>query len=289
MCAAPSRQRILNLAIYLTLGVTSLFMLLPFAWLVCASVKTQEVFFESQFLPPGDGLFGINWHGLTFDHFHRLLFGEEMPFLRYTLNSLFYASTAAVLGTLFCAMGGFALAKYQFRGNSVVTTLVLAALVLPGSLLLAPLYQWLFYLGLLDRFAGLLLPALAPAFGLFLFRQTTLNAVPQDLLEAARIDGMGELRIFFSVVVPIIRPMIGAFLLISFMGAWNNFIFPQIIMQSPDKLTLSVGIVQLKGLYSVDYGLLMAGTLLSILPVMALFLLLQKEFIAGLTSGAVKG
>jgi len=284
-----SRQRLFNVVIYLTLGFTSIIMLMPFVWLLCASVKTQEVFFESQFLPMGDGFLGINWDGITLDHFRRLLSGNEMPFLRYTLNSVFYASTAAVFGTLFCAMGGFALAKYQFRGNAVVTTIVLAALVLPGSLLLAPLYQWLFYLGLLDRYAGLLLPALAPAFGLFLFRQTTLNAVPQELLEAARIDGMGEFRIFFSVVIPIIRPMIGAFLLISFMGAWNNFIFPQIIMQSPEKLTLSVGIVQLRGLYSVDYGLIMAGTLLSILPVMALFLLLQKEFIAGLTSGAVKG
>lgn len=286
---APIRQKTRGYLVYPMLGFTSVLMLLPFAWLVCASFKTQEAFFTGQFLPPGEGFLGINWDGLTLDNFRRLLSGEEMPFSRFILNSVFYASTLAVLATLFCAMGGFALAKYRFRGNGFITLVVLSALVLPGSLLLAPAYQLIFRLGLLNEYAGLLLPGLAPAFGLFLFRQTMINAVPQELLEAARIDGMGEFRIFFTVVVPIVRPMIGAFLLISFMHAWNNFLFPQVIMQSREMLPLSVGIVQLRGTYSVDYGLIMAGTLISILPVMALFLLLQKEFIAGLTSGAVKG
>ncbi|MGF1452089.1 MAG: carbohydrate ABC transporter permease [Opitutales bacterium] len=274
---------------YLGLGIVSLFMLLPFIWLLCASLKTQAVFFEGQFLPPGDGFLGINWGGLTFDHYARLLSGEDLPFARYVLNSVFYASANAILATFFCAMGGYALSKYRFKGNGTITALVLAALVIPGSLLLAPSYQLIYELGLLNSFAGLLLPGLAPAFGLFLFRQATMNAVPHDLLEAARIDGMGEFRIFFLIVVPLIRPMMGAFLLISFMFAWNNFVMPQIILQDPDKLPLAVGIVQLKGLYSTDFGLIMAGTMVSIIPVMALFLLLQKDFIAGLTSGAVKG
>jgi ABC-type glycerol-3-phosphate transport system permease component len=130
---------------------------------------------------------------------------------------------------------------------------------------------------------------MAPAFGVFLFRQSMINSVPGDLMEAARIDGCGEIRMFFTIIMPIVRPMLGAFLLITFLGCWNNFIGPQIVLQTPEKFPLAVAIAQLKGLYATNYGLLMAGTLVSIVPVLALFLLLQKEFIAGLTAGAVKG
>jgi ABC-type glycerol-3-phosphate transport system permease component len=153
-------------------------------------------------------------------------------------------------------------------------------------LLLAPGYQLIYRLGLLDSFAGLLLPGLAPAFGIFLFRQAMLHTIPLDMMEAARVDGCGEIRLFFTIILPLVKPMVGAFLL---MGAWNNFLQPQIILQTPEKFPLAVAIAQLKGLYSTDYGLLMAGTLVSIVPVMCLFLLLQKDFVSGLTAGAVKG
>jgi multiple sugar transport system permease protein len=133
------------------------------------------------------------------------------------------------------------------------------------------------------------LPASAPAFGVFLFRQAMLNSVPATLIESARIDGAGEIRIFFTIVLPLVRPMIGAYLIIVFLGAWNNFIGPQIVLQDPNSFPLSVAMNQLRGLYGTDYGLVMSGTLVSIAPVLALFLLLQKEFISGLTSGAVKG
>jgi multiple sugar transport system permease protein len=166
---------------------------------------------------------------------------------------------------------------------------VLGALIIPASLLIAPSYRLLWQLGLLNSYAGLILPALAPAFGVFLFRQAMLNTVPKELQESARIDGAGELRIFFTIVVPLVRPMIGAFLMITFLAAWNNFIGPQIVLQQPEIFPLSVTINNLRGIYATDYGLIMSGTLLSIAPVMCLFLLLQKEFISGLTSGAVKG
>jgi ABC-type glycerol-3-phosphate transport system permease component len=274
---------------YAALVGTSLLMLTPFAWLVCASLKAPEIYFESPFLPRGEGLLGVAWDKLTFAYFADLFGGKSISFGNNILNSVFYASVTAVLATLFSAMGGYALAKFQFRLRGPVTLLVLSSLLIPGSLLLAPGYQLLFKLNLLDSFAGLILPGLAPAFGVFLFRQTMINAVPLDLLEAARIDGAGEFRTFFTIVLPLVRPMLGAFLLITFLGCWNNFIGPQIVLQSPEKFPLAVAIAQLKGLYSTNYGLLMAGTIVSIAPVMALFLLLQKEFIAGLTSGAVKG
>jgi ABC-type glycerol-3-phosphate transport system permease component len=273
--------------LYLILSLFAVATLVPFGFLICGSLKTTDDFFSSLFLPAGNGFLGIAWDRLTLSHFTRLT--EELNFGRYLLNSAFIASTTSVLGTLFCTMGGYALAKFNFAGKNIVTALVVGALILPGALMIAPSYDLLFKLGLLNRFAGLILPAIAPAFGVFLFRQATLSSLPNALIEAARIDGCGEIRIFFTIALPMVKPMIGAFLMITFLGAWNNFIGPQIVMQSADKLPLSVGVAQLKGTYGQDYGLIMAGTVVSVIPVLVLFLMLQKEFIAGLTSGAVKG
>ena len=282
-------EKLLLIGVYALLLSAVAITLIPFVWLLCASLKTPAVFFQYQFLPLGDGFLGINWDGLTLANFRDLFLSEEFSFGRNVLNSIFFSSTTAVLATLFAAMGGYALAKFDFRLRTPITLVVLASLIVPGSLLLAPGYQLLYHLHLLDSFAGLILPGIAPAFGVFLFRQSMINSVPGDLMEAARIDGCGEIRMFFTIILPIVRPMLGAFLLITFLGCWNNFIGPQIVLQTPQKFPLAVAIAQLKGLYSTNYGLLMAGTLVSIVPVLALFLLLQKEFIAGLTAGAIKG
>ena len=220
-------------------------------------------------------------------HFGRLRI--ELGFERSLLNSLFLSSTLSVAATLFCAMGGYALAKFRFAGRGIITGVVLGMLVVPGTLLLAPLYQLLFQLRLLDTYAGVLLPLAAPAFGVFLFRQAASSTIPDALLEAARLDGAGEFRTFFMIVLPLLRPMVGAFMLITFLGTWNNYLWPQIVLQAGDKYPLSVAIAQLKSVYAQDYGLLMAATLVSIAPPLVLFVTLQREFIAGLTSGAVKG
>ncbi len=275
------------LFLYPLLVFFSILTLVPFAWMICAAFKGNADFFNSLFLPGGDGLLGIAWDRLTFANFAKL-FGE-LGMLRATMNSVFLASTTALLGTIGGAMGGYALAKFEFRGRKWMRRLVFAAMVIPGPLLMAPGYQMMYHLGLLDTYAGMILPTIAPAFGIFLFRQSILNSVPMELIEAARIDGAGEIRIFATMVLPIVRPMIGAFLMITFLGTWNNFIGPQILLQSPEKFPLSVAINSLKGVYGQDYGMLMAGTLISIAPILVLFLLLQKEFIAGLTAGSVKG
>lgn len=261
--------------------------LVPFAYLACTAFKPTGDAYTSLFLPGGDGFLGIAWDRLTLENFTRL-FGQA-SMLRATINSLFLGSVTALLASLASAMGGYALARFRFRGRAVITSTVLAALVVPWALLLAPGYQLLFQLGLLDSFAGLILPAIAPAFGLYLFRQAILSSVPISIIEAARMDGWGEVRIFFHLVLPLVRPMLGAFLLVTFLATWNNFVAPQVVLQSPEKLPLAVAVAQLEDTYSQDLGLIMAGTLASIAPVLALFLMLQREFIAGLVSGAVKG
>jgi len=247
------------------------------------------------------GVLGQAWGLLTLDNFDRLFNGvppdnadsgvavKSTGVWRAIVNSFFFASVSSVLATLGAAMGGYGLAKFRFKGHALIDNTVLAALVIPGALLIAPGYQLLYWLGLLDSYAGLILPGIAPAFGVYLFRQAMISSLPDEMIEAARIDGCGEVKIFFVMALPMVRPMAGAFLLITYLGAWNNFIGPQIILQAPEKYPLAVWISQLRGEYGIDYPLIMAGTLIAIAPVLVLFMLLQKEFIAGLTAGAVKG
>lgn len=271
-------------ACLLTLAMVTL---IPMLWMVTTSFKGLSDQGISLFLPEGRGLFGVAWDRVTIINFVTLF--DEARLGLALINSVFLASVAAVGATICCAAGGYALARFTFRGRGAISALVLGALIIPPPLLLAPTYELLYHLGLLDTYWGLLLPAFAPAFGIFLFRQATLQSVPRELLEAARMDGCGELRAFAVIVLPLLRPMIGAFMLITFLAWWNNFIGPQVVLQSPEKYPLAVAIAQLKGNYYQDYGLQMAATLVSVAPVMILFLMLQRDFIAGLTAGAVKG
>jgi ABC-type glycerol-3-phosphate transport system permease component len=283
---SAGQRRASKWALHTTLVVLAIVTLVPYAWLIIASLKGQDDFFSAIFLPPGDGVFGIGWDKLSLDNYRNLF---DLGFSVNLVNSVFYSATTALFATLICAATGFVLAKHHFRGRNLITLVVLGALIVPPTLLLAPGYELLYDLRLLDSAWGLLLPLIAPAFGVFLFRQAVIQSVPDELLEAARIDGCSEWSIFFIVVLPLVRPMIGAFMLITFLGMWNNFISPQIVLQSADKQPLSVAISQLRGVYKTDYGLLTAATVVSVLPVAALFLFLQKQFISGLTSGAVKG
>ncbi|MDB6168576.1 MAG: hypothetical protein JWM88_1440 [Verrucomicrobia bacterium] len=261
--------------------------LLPFVWMVCAAVKTPADFIAYQFLPGGPGFLGIAWDRLTTANFFRAF--TVLPMGRALLHSVFLASVTSVLSTLCCSAGGYALAKFRFAGRGFITTLVLGTVVLPAALLLGPSFETVYHLGLVDTYAAVILPALTPAFGIYLFRQAMLNSVPSELIECARLEGCGEIRIFVEIVVPLVRPMIGTYLALAFIGSWNNFLNPQVMLQSPERYPLSVAIFNLRGLYGSDYGLIMAGMLISVAPVMCLFLVLQREFISGLTSGAVKG
>lgn len=281
-----AQRRTVSILLHAALVAGTIVMAIPFVWLICSAFKTNADFLETMFLPR-DAEGAVAWSRLTVEHFTRLV--NELHFFRYFANSVFLASVTSLLATLFAAMGGFALARYTFRGRLPATMLILAMIIIPPQLLIAPQYQLLYHMGLLDTFTGLILPAVAPAFGVFLFRQAALTSVPVQLMESARIDGCGELRFFFVIALPLMRPMIGAFMLITFLATWNNFISPQVVLQSPEKFPLSVAVAQLQGVYYQEYGLLMAATLLSVAPVLVLFILLQKEFISGLTAGAVKG
>ena len=262
-------------------------MLMPFAWLICASFKPHP--FEHTLLPPPSE---FSAETVNLNNFHTLFASRDsvqgpVSFWRYIVNSLFLASTATFLSLVFSSMGGYALAKYKFRGRAALVIFMLASWTIPGIVLLAPNFEVIWRLGWMDTYKALLIPGCVSVFGIFLYRQAML-AVPDDLIEAGRIDGCGEFRIYLQLVMPLVRPMTGAYCLIMFLGSWNSFIGPNIFLQTQSKLTLPVVLNQYIGIYAQEYGVFLAGTLLAIIPPAILFLSLQREFISGLTSGAVK-
>ena len=267
-----------RLLVTLLLIVGALIALVPIVWLIAATTKGAEDIFHYTFFPPLSHFTAGNYHDLF----------TKSPFARYLVNSVFVTSATVIIQLFFSSLAGFALAKYEFRGKRPIMVLMLATLLLPAQLTMAPLYDLLYHLGMVDQYSGLLVPGAVSVFGIFLFRQSILQ-VPEELLQAARIDGCSEFRIYWDIVMPVSRPMVGAFCLISFMGAWNSFLWPQIVLHHAERFTLPIGLNQLVGLYQSQYGMLMAGTFVSVIPVVILFVLLQREFVAGLTAGAVKG
>ena len=263
-------------AVITLLVLAALITLTPVVWLIAATTKNPDDFWSYYFFAPR----------LSNENFKALF--AAIPFGLYVINSAFVTSSVVVIQLFFSSLAGFSLAKYDFKGRNVVTVLMLTTVMIPGQVIMAPLYEQIYRLGLMDTHAGLIIPGAVSVFGIFLFRQAMMQ-VPDEMMHAARIDGASEFQIYWGIVMPVVRPMVGAFCLISFMGAWNNFLWPQIILHTGSNFTLPIGLNSLVGLQQQQYGALMAGTLLSILPVVVLFLLLQKEFIAGLTSGAVKG
>ena len=250
--------------------------LMPLVWLVAATTKGPDDLFHYTFFSPR----------FSADNYRDLF--TKVPFLRYLINSIYVTGATVVVQLFFSSLAGFALAKYEFVGKKVIMVAMLTTLLIPSQVVMAPLYEQLYHLGLVDTRVGLIIPGAVSVFGIFLFRQSIMQ-IPDELLQAARLDGCSEFRIYWDIVMPVSRPMIGAFCLISFMGAWNNFLWPQILLHHDDKFTLPIALNQMIGIYGSQYGMLMAGTLVSVLPVMVLFLILQKEFVAGLTAGAVKG
>ncbi len=288
---SPKRPRLaLAYLRAVVLGAACLLVLAPFVWLVAAVFKDRDYFNEYLFFPP---LSEWSSQTLNLDNFRRLLAGKPsvtgtVYFWQYVLNSLFFATTSTVLQLFFCSLGGYALAKFDFRGKRVLMAFMLGSMMIPGVLLMAPIYELMVSLGLIDTYQGLIIPGVVGAYGIFLFRQAIL-AVPAEMIDAGRIDGCSEFRIYYSLVMPLVRPMAAAFCLVSFLGNWNAFFGPNVFLHSQAKLTLPVVLNLYVSQYGSDYGVFLSGTLLAILPPAVLFFALEKEFVSGLTTGAVKG
>lgn len=267
--------------LYTVASVGLLVMAAPFLWMALSAFKTRQDLTAS---PPV--WIPTTW---TLDNFSALLDQLDMP--RYFLNSLIVAVLVTVSNLLFCSMLGYALAKLDFSGRSKVFGLVLAALMVPGNLMILPLYVLMNGMGLIDTYAGLVLPFAAGAFGVFLMRQFMLQ-VPDELLEAARLDGAGEWYIFWRIVLPLVKPALATLTIFAFLGSWNNFIWPLIATNDPDKYTLPVALATFANdpnrTVAGGNGMLMAGSLLVVLPVLLVFAVLQRHFTQGIATAGIK-
>ncbi len=266
-------------ALHLLLIMGSAVMLVPFLWTISSSFKDVSDIFN---FPP------TLWPASPVLSNYTDLFSKA-PFLRWYLNSIGVAVVSTALAVFFSALAGFGFAKYEFRGRALLFKILIGTLIVPGQLVLIPLFIMMSKIGWMDSYAALIVPGMAPAFGIFLMRQFMINSVPSEILDAGRIDGSSEFGLFFRLVLPLARPAIGALTIFTFLGSWNSFIWPLIILRSADKYTLPIGLQNLLGLYNQEYGMIMAAAFLVALPIIVLFMLMQRQFIAGLTVGSVKG
>jgi ABC-type glycerol-3-phosphate transport system permease component len=274
----------------LVLTLASIAVLSPFAWLVASAFKDRSVFSEYIFFPPLD-----KWSSetLNFDNFRKLFAGQKsvrgtVYYWEYLLNSVLYTTVTTVLQLFFASLAGYALSKYDFRGKRALMTFMIGSTMIPGVLLLAPVYKMFVDLGLIDSIPGLIVTAAVSAYGIFLFRQAIMS-VPNEIIDAGRMDGCSEFGIYYRLVMPLVKPMSAAFCMFVFLAQWNAFFAPNIFLQSQENLTAPIVVRTYISLYSQDFGVFLAGTLLAIIPPGILFFALQKEFVSGLSSGAVKG
>jgi multiple sugar transport system permease protein len=263
---------------YLLVGAGALTMLAPFWFMFVFATQSRTEIFS---LPPptwfGDDLMA-NLKILT----------ERIPFWRNLGWSVYVALASTALTLLFCSMGGYAFACFEFRFKNALFALVMGTMLLPSFMNMIPTFMIMDALGWIDQPRALYIPGAASAFGIFLMRQFVMSSVPRDLIEAARMDGCSELGIYWRIVLPLLKPALGTLGLITFIASWNNFIGPLIVMRSPENYTLPLALRSLQSPVDTEWGALMTGSAIATIPLLILFALSSRQLIAGLTAGAVK-
>lgn len=265
------------------LFIGALYCLLPVAWVVIASTKSPRELFSTFSFAPGTGL----WDNLV-----AISTYGGGQYWQWVLNSALYAGVGALLSTLVSAMAGYGLAKFAFRGRDFIFGMILAGVLVPGIVLAIPQYLLLAKIGLAGTYWSVLLPVIINPFGIFLARVFSQSAVPNDTLEAGRIDGCGEMRLFGQIALPMMTQGLVTVFLLQFVGIWNNFLLPFIMLSDQSKYPLTLGLYSFlaKGAGDSDmYPLIIIGSALSILPLMGLLLFIQRYWRADLLAGGLKG
>lgn len=263
---------------YVVLAVGAVIMVFPFIWMIIASLMTAG---EIQLRPPV-------WFPAVpqFNNYTEL--PEKVPLLRLYFNSIF-TSGIIVFGVLLSSsLAGFAFAKYRFPGRDFLFYLILATMMIPFFVTLIPVFFIVRQLGWYDTYQGLVVPGLTSAYGIFLMRQFMIT-LPDELIDAARIDGASELRIFMRIIVPLVKPALATLGTFTFIASWNNFLWPLLVLSNRELFTLPLGINTMKSLYSDNTNLLMAGTAVSVIPMLIVFIFLQRYFIQGIALTGLKG
>jgi len=276
MSETSAARRIGRAALYAALIVGGAVMLFPFAWTVVTSISPGATLTSAPRLIPDDPSLAP----------YAELFAR-VPFGQVIVNSLIIAVASTVLQLITSAMAAYAFARLPFRGRGALFVLYLATMMIPFQVLIVPLFAEMKTLGLINTYAGAILPTIASAFGVFLLRQA-MSTVPYDLDQAATLDGAGHFRIFFQIMLPLVRPALATLAVFAFLNTWNSFLWPLIILRTPTMQTLPVALSSLQGQFSTQWDVLMAGSVISIIPMFALYVFAQKYIVQGVAGTGLK-
>ncbi|MDB9312328.1 carbohydrate ABC transporter permease [Spirulina sp. CS-785/01] len=268
-----------TLRTYFILLILAVGMLFPLLWLISTSLKspTEQVFgFPPQLIPQHP----------TLENFRTVW--ETYPFGRYLFNSVLVAVLTVTLNLLFCSLAAYPLARLAFRGREVIFAVIISTIMIPFQIVMIPLYILTVQLGLRNSYLGLIFPAIASAFGIFLLRQA-FQGVPKELEEAGRIDGCSELGIWWHIMIPSVRPALVTLAIFVFIGSWSDFLWPLIVVDREEYYTLPLGVATLASTFSLDWRLIAAGSVISILPVLFLFVFAQRYIIPTESGSGMKG
>jgi multiple sugar transport system permease protein len=274
----PERRRFLFSPWHLVLFPLATVMLIPMIWMIITSFETLN---ETRHFPPILIPNSIRWQNYT-----AVL--QQAPFARWFLNTVIVTVVVVAGNLLFCSLAGYAFARIKFFGRNVVFILVLATLMIPFQVIIIPTFIIVRKLGLIDTLGALILPNLAGGFGIFLLRQF-FRSLPIELEEAARIDGASRLGVLFKIVLPLSGPVLATVAVITFLWTWNDFLWPLVTIYSPSNMTLQLGLTTFQGAHQTNTHLLMAASVMSMLPVLILFFVAQRFFIRGIATSGLKG
>jgi multiple sugar transport system permease protein len=272
------KPRTASWLLHAALVLGALVALLPMVWMVSASLMPtgDASTYPPRFFP----------RTVTLSHYADLF--TRLSLGRYFVNSALISTAVTAVSLAINSMAGYAFAKLRFRGREKAFRLLLTGLVIPVQVSMLPLFLLMKQLGLVNTYWGVIIPSLASIFGIFLIRQYAVS-VPDELLDAARIDGASELRIYTSIVIPVIRPILATLAIWTFLTTWNDFMWPLVVLSDQSKYTLPVALASLVGEHVQDTELMMAGSVLTVFPVLIVFLLLQRYYVQGVMAGSVKG
>ncbi len=273
-------KAIRRIPLYFVVALGAFLTLAPFAWMILSPSRTRRRSSATRrpFCPD-------TWRMSNYAK----LFAER-PFGTWYMNSILVAGISTVAVLFFSSLAGFAFAKYEFKGRTLMFALLIGSTMIPFQLILIPLFIETSRMKMINTYAGLIIPFMAPALGIFLMKQY-MSAIPNELLDAARIDGAAEFTVFWRIVVPLLRPALATLGIITFLGSWNSFIWPLVMLRSEAMMTLPIGLRALTENVpgkERDYGMIMAAATLVSVPVIIVFIAMQRQFISGLLSGSVK-
>jgi arabinosaccharide transport system permease protein len=276
-----TKFKLIRAALLLLFILVSFIQLFPFFVMLLSGFRNASDLFK-------DGLnLNMNPHNLTFKNYIDL-FTNERSYFRWYLNSMLITFFTTISSVFFSSLAGYALAIYKFKGKNLIFGLVIFLLLIPVDILMLPLYKIMIFLHVVNTYWGVILPFAVTPFVVFFFRQYALG-LPKAILDSARIDGCTEFGCYFRIMAPMMLPAFGAMGIIQAMNSWNNFLWPLIVLRTPDKLTLPIGLASLISPYGNNYGMLLTGSTLAVIPIIVVFLLFQRYFVAGIALGGVKG